>query len=82
MPGRATIAGAKMIERENLQKPNEAVIRRLLEAIERVRKDVEMVEFWADAVTGFTQPVPDYDPGKATVWMPLEQARRLREDAS
>jgi hypothetical protein len=54
-----------------------AVARHLLEAIERVRKDVEAVEFWADAVAGFSQPVPHYRPDDVTVWLPDEQAAEL-----
>jgi hypothetical protein len=48
----------------------DAVARHLLEAIERVRKDVETVEFWAEAVAGFARPVPHYRPDDVTVWMP------------
>jgi hypothetical protein len=44
-------------------------------AIERVREDVAKVEFWADAVAGFTQPVPTYDPGDVKVWLPSEGPR-------
>jgi hypothetical protein len=46
-------------------------------AIERVREDVAKVEFWADAMTGFNQPVPNYEPSGVKVWLPSEQARRL-----
>ena len=38
-----------------------AVTRNLHAAIERVREDVAKVEFWADAVSGFSQPVPEYE---------------------
>ena len=38
---------------------HERVIGHLFEAIDRVRDDVEKVEFWADIVTGFAQPVPE-----------------------
>ncbi len=46
-------------------------------AIERVREDVAKVEFWADAVTGFTEPVPNYDPNEVKVWLPSEQASAI-----
>ncbi len=58
------------------------VTRNLFDAIERVREDVAKVEFWANAVTGFAQPVPDYDPGQMTVWLPGEQATRLKRTES
>jgi hypothetical protein len=51
--------------------------RHLHAAIERVREDMEKVEFWADAVSGFAEPVPDYDPGNGTVWLPAEQATTI-----
>ena len=55
----------------------DALARHLHAAIERVREDVAKVEFWADAMTGFSEPVPDYDAEDAKVWLPPEQATRL-----
>jgi hypothetical protein len=60
--------------------PNEQVVRHLFEAIERVREDVAKVEFWASAVTGFSQPVPSYDPDERRVWVPPEQAASLKRN--
>jgi hypothetical protein len=57
---------------------HERVIGHLFEAIDRVRDDVEKVEFWADIVTGFAQPVPEYDPSEMRVWLPPEQAASLK----
>jgi hypothetical protein len=51
--------------------------RHLHDAIERVREDMEKVEFWADAVSGFSEPVPDYSSEDATVWLPSEQAKKV-----
>jgi len=36
------------------------------------------VELWADALNGFSRPVPDYDFDKGTVWMPREQGDALK----
>jgi hypothetical protein len=58
--------------------PNDAVTRNLLEAIERVRDDVAKVEFWAGAVAGFAEPVPEYEPDQGSVWLPSEQGGTLR----
>ena len=55
----------------------EALARHLHAAIERVREDMEQVEFWADAVSGFSEPVPEYDPKDVTVWLPREQAAKI-----
>lgn len=63
----------------------DALARHLHAAIERVREDMEKVEFWADAVSGFSEPVPDYDAKDAQVWLPSEQATRIssaKQDAA
>lgn len=57
-----------------------ALVRNLNEAIARVREDVEKVEFWADAVSGFTKPVPAYATRDVNVWVPPEQARALSDN--
>ena len=33
---------------------------RLRQAIESLRADIDRVEFWADALDGLVQPVPDF----------------------
>jgi coproporphyrinogen III oxidase len=58
------------------------MVRQLHAAIERVRTDVEQVEFWADAMSAFLAPVPDYAPSDATVWLPAEQARLIGSETS
>jgi hypothetical protein len=55
----------------------DALARHLLDAIERVREDMEKVEFWADAMTGFSEPVPDYEAEDGKVWLPPEQATTI-----
>jgi hypothetical protein len=55
----------------------DALARHLHAAIDRVREDVAKVEFWADAMTGFSEPVPDYESHDMKVWLPPEQATRL-----
>jgi hypothetical protein len=54
-----------------------SVARHLHDAIDRVREDMAKVEFWADAVTGFSQPVPDYESKDMKVWLPSEQAKTI-----
>jgi hypothetical protein len=54
-----------------------SVARHLHAAIDRVREDMAKVEFWADAVTGFSQPVPDYESKDMKVWLPSEQAKTI-----
>jgi hypothetical protein len=36
--------------------------RRLREALARLEKDIASIEVWAGALSGFTQPVPEYEP--------------------
>jgi hypothetical protein len=33
---------------------------RLRQAIENLRTDIDRVEFWADALDGLAQPIPEY----------------------
>jgi len=40
----------------------EDLARHLSDSVERLQKQVEKVEFWASAVMGYAQPVPDYEP--------------------
>ena len=44
----------------------DALARQLADSVERLQKQAETVEFWATALTGFAQPVPDYDPEATT----------------
>lgn len=55
----------------------DALARHLHAAIERVREDMAKVEFWADAMTSFSEPVPDYDAKDVKVWLPPEQATTI-----
>ena len=34
---------------------------KLREAIERLRDDIDRVEFWADVLDRLAQPIPEYD---------------------
>ena len=63
---------------EDHRSSNEAAVRHLHKAIERMRRDLAEIQFWADAVSGFSQPVPDYDPAEMMVWLPPEQASMLK----
>ena len=40
----------------------ENLTRQLCDSVDLLQKQVEKVEFWASAVTGFAQPVPEYEP--------------------
>lgn len=41
--------------------PQEMIARELQQAVERLHRDMERVEFWADALGHFCAPVPAYE---------------------
>jgi len=43
----------------------ETITRELQDAVELLHKDIARVEFWTDALGGFSQPIPDYDDAGA-----------------
>lgn len=43
--------------------------RHLRQAIDRLQREIETVEFWVGALRGFAEPIPDYDP--ASLRFPL-----------
>jgi hypothetical protein len=57
----------------------ENLARHLSDSIERLQKQVEQVEFWASAVTGFTQPVPGYEPETSSVARYVKPGRPTRK---
>jgi hypothetical protein len=42
----------------------ERIERELQEAIDRLRADLVRVEIWANALTGFSRPIPEYQPNE------------------
>jgi hypothetical protein len=57
----------------------QALARQLADSVERLQKQAETVEFWATALTGFAQPVPDYDPEATTVARYVKPGRLPRK---
>lgn len=43
----------------------DAIFRNLIEAVERLREDLDRVELWSAALGHFHQPVPEYRPSDA-----------------
>ena len=41
----------------------ERIARRLHDAVERLRQDMDQVEFWTEVLGSLTRPVPDYGSG-------------------
>ena len=53
--------------------------RHLTDSVESLHKQLEKVEFWASAVTGFTQPVPEYEPESSKVGRYVKPGRQRRK---
>jgi hypothetical protein len=45
------------------EQAEELIVERLIEALERLRQDLDRVELWAGALGSFQDPVPEYQPG-------------------
>ena len=45
------------------QPAEDMIVRNLIEALERVREDLDRRELWAAALGCFQHPIPDYKPG-------------------
>ncbi len=49
-----------------MAKPAEdAIYRKLIEALERLQEDLDRVELWSTALDHFHRPVPEYRPSDA-----------------
>ena len=53
--------------------------RQLHESVERLQQQAEKVEFWASAVTGLVQPIPDYKPEETAVSRYMKPVRAPRK---
>lgn len=42
----------------------DAIVRNLIEAVERLRTDLDRMELWAAALDRFQHPIPDYHSGE------------------
>jgi len=54
----------------------DAIVRNLIEALERLRGDLDRMELWAAALNRFQHPVPDYLPGDQHLLDPEPKRRR------
>ena len=48
----------------------DVIVRNLIEALERLRGDLDRMELWAAALNRFQHPVPEYHPGDQHVLGP------------
>ena len=57
----------------------EDLTRQLCDSVDRLQQQAQKVEFWASAVAGLTQPVPDYDPETSAVAQYVKPGRPARK---
>jgi hypothetical protein len=51
------------------------IVRNLIEALDRMHKDLDCMELWATALGSFQHPIPDYKPGDQHLLDPLPKRR-------
>jgi hypothetical protein len=56
----------------------DAIVRNLIEALERLRDDLDRMELWAAALDRFQHPIPDYHPTDRHLLDPHPKRRRRR----
>jgi hypothetical protein len=66
----------KVLQDKALQ---ENLARHLCDSVERLQKQVEKVEFWASAVRGLVEPVPDYQPNDDTIARYIKPGRSRKK---
>jgi len=52
---------------------------RLSDSVERLQQQADKVQYWASAITGLTQPVPDYEPEATAVARYIKAGRPARK---
>lgn len=52
---------------------------RLADSVERLQQQADKVSYWASAITGISQPVPDYEPESTAVARYIKAARPARK---
>jgi hypothetical protein len=54
------------------------IVRNLIEALERLREDLDRMELWAAALGSFQHPVPEYRPGDQHLLAPRTKPQQAR----
>ena len=44
------------------ESPADAIVRNLIESLERLRQDLDRMELWTAALDRFQHPIPEYRP--------------------
>jgi hypothetical protein len=57
----------------------EDLSRRLSDSVERLQQQADRVQYWASAISGLSQPVPDYEPETTAVARYIKAGRPARK---
>jgi hypothetical protein len=57
----------------------EMIVHNLIEALDRLREDLDRVELWTAALGCFQQPVPEYEPSNRYLLAPKVSPRSDRQ---
>jgi hypothetical protein len=77
-PG-GTAFAANPMDQAMTKTAQQTLARQLCDSVDGLQKQVEKVEFWASALTGFTQPVPEYDPETSAIARYVKPGRPPRK---
>jgi hypothetical protein len=59
----------------------DAIVRNLIEALERLRNDLDRMELWAAALDRFQHPIPGYEPADRHLLGTESKPKRRRPPA-
>ena len=59
-----------------LEPAEDVIVRNLIEALGRLREDLDRMELWATTLGSFAHPVPEYRPGDQHLLNPSPQPPR------
>jgi hypothetical protein len=62
------------------EQAEDLIVRNLIEALERLRKDLDRMELWTAALGSFQHPIPDYRPGDQHLLKPPAKAQSGRPE--
>ena len=62
------------------EQAEDLIVRNLIEALERLREDLDRMELWTAALGSFQHPVPEYRPGDQHLLKPLSKAKSRRPE--
>jgi hypothetical protein len=59
-----------------IEPAGDKIVRNLQQAVERLHEDLARVELWADALGGFTKPIPGYGHGQTRFDLPQKSGAK------